>query len=80
VYRGLMVDMRPLNEKLRGRAVDMVARLSDRPPEAAAEALRSSAWNIKQAVLIAGGASPEEASRRLDNAHGNLRAARGASA
>ena len=79
VYRGLMVDMRPLNEKLRGRAVDMVARLSDCPPEAAAEALRSSAWNIKQAVLIAGGASPEEASRRLGDAHGNLRAARAAS-
>ena len=77
VYRGLMVDMRPLNEKLRGRAVDMVARLSDCPPEAAAEALRSSAWNIKQAVLIAGGASSDDAARRLEGAQGNLRSAVG---
>ena len=77
VYRGLMVDMRPLNEKLRARAVDMVARLSNCTPQAAAEALSSSGWSIKQAVLIAGGASAEDAVRRLDGAHGNLRAALG---
>ena len=79
VYGGLMVDMRPLNEKLRARAADMVARLASCPPEAATQALLASGWNIKRAVLIAGGASAEDAARRLDAAQGNLRAALGRS-
>jgi N-acetylmuramic acid 6-phosphate etherase len=80
VYRGLMVDMRPLNEKLRARAVDMVARLAGCPTEAAAAALGTTGWNIKAAVLVASGAGPEDAIRRLDASAGNLRAALGLSA
>jgi N-acetylmuramic acid 6-phosphate etherase len=80
VYRGLMVDMRPLNEKLRGRAVDMVARLADCPPATAAEALAAAQWSIKRAVLVAGGASPDEAAKRLQASQGNLRRALGDSA
>jgi len=75
VYRGLMVDMRPLNDKLRARAVDMVARLAGCPPETAAQALIDAGWNVKRAVLVAGGARPEEAARRLEAASGNLRTA-----
>jgi N-acetylmuramic acid 6-phosphate etherase len=80
VYRGLMVDMRPLNDKLRVRAADMVARLAGCPPDAAARALDATGWNIKRAVLVAGGATPEEAAGRLEAASGNLRSALGSSA
>lgn len=80
VYRGLMVDMRPLNEKLRLRAVDMVARLASCPPDIAGEALQATGWSIKQAILVAGGASPDEAARRLESSNGNLRGALGGSA
>lgn len=73
VHAGFMVDMRPGNEKLRGRAVDMVARLAGCPPEAAEEALRLTDLNIKQAVLVALGQSPEEAAHRLRAAGGCLR-------
>ena len=79
VYQGLMVDMRPLNDKLRSRATDMVARLAGCPPDAAEEALTATSWNIKHAVLVAGGATPEEAASRLDAASGNLRVAVGPS-
>ncbi|EYD76700.1 N-acetylmuramic acid 6-phosphate etherase [Rubellimicrobium mesophilum DSM 19309] len=80
VYRGLMVDMRPLNDKLRARAVDMVARLAACPPDAALAALDTAGWNIKRAVLIAGGTSPEDATQRLAASGGNLRTALGESA
>ena len=79
VYRGLMVDMRPLNDKLRARAIDMVTRLSGCTPEVAGKALTVTGWNIKRAVLVAGGADPEEAAQRLATASGNLRAALGSS-
>lgn len=73
VHAGLMVDMRPANEKLRGRAVEMVARLAACTPEAAEEALRRTDLSIKQAVLVARGLSPEEAAHRLRDAGDRLR-------
>jgi N-acetylmuramic acid 6-phosphate etherase len=72
VHRGLMVDMRPLNDKLRDRATGMVAQLAGCPPEDARAALELTGWSIKQAVLVAEGIDPEEASRRLRQAHGRL--------
>jgi N-acetylmuramic acid 6-phosphate etherase len=77
VHRGLMVDMRPLNDKLRSRAVDMVARLAAVTSEAAAQALEVVDGDIKRAVLVAGGLSSGEASQRLSSHGGNLRAALG---
>lgn len=75
VHAGLMVDMRPANDKLRGRAVEMVARLAGCPLDAAEDALRRTDLNIKQAVLVARGLSPEDAAHRLRAAAGRLRAA-----
>ncbi len=75
VYRGLMVDMRISNEKLlkRGRAmVRDLAGVDDRTAEAALDA---AGRNIKAAVLIAGGASAEQAVARLGANEGNLRRA-----
>jgi N-acetylmuramic acid 6-phosphate etherase len=64
--------MRPLNDKLRDRATGMVAQLAGCPPEDARAALELTGWSIKQAVLVAEGIDPEEASRRLRQAHGRL--------
>jgi N-acetylmuramic acid 6-phosphate etherase len=75
VYQGLMVDMRPANEKLRRRAVDMVGRLAGCGPDIAAQALGQTGWSIKTAVLVAAGLDPGRASQLLDVAGGNLRAA-----
>lgn len=75
VHEGLMVEMRPLNSKLRQRAAEMVARLSGATPQAAHEALESCGWSIKEAVLVAWGLGRGEAAQRLRAAHGRLRAA-----
>lgn len=77
VHSGLMVDMRPLNAKLRQRAAEMVARIAAVPPEAAQQALTAADNNVKRAVLVAKGLSPEEAVQRLALTGGNLRAALG---
>ena len=77
VHSGLMVDMRPLNAKLRQRAAEMVARIAAVPPEAAQQALSLADNNVKRAVLVAKGLSPEEAVQRLSVTGGNLRAALG---
>jgi N-acetylmuramic acid 6-phosphate etherase len=77
VHSGLMVDMRPLNAKLRQRAAEMVARIAAVPPEAAQQALSAADNNVKRAVLVAKGLSPEEAAQRLELTGGNLRAALG---
>ncbi len=77
VHAGLMVDMRPGNDKLRGRAAEMVARLAGCTPESAAGALRQTGWAIKPAVLVARGHTPEEAARRLLQAGDRLRDALG---
>ena len=77
VHSGLMVDMRPLNAKLRQRAAEMVARIAAVPPEAAQQALSAADNNVKRAVLVAKGLSPEEAVQRLAFTGGNLRAALG---
>ncbi len=77
VHSGLMVDMRPLNAKLRQRAAEMVGRIAAVPPEAAQQALLLADNNVKRAVLVANGLSPEEAVQRLALTGGNLRAALG---
>ncbi len=77
VHSGLMVDMRPLNAKLRQRAAEMVARIAAVSLEAAQQALSLADNNVKRAVLVAKGLSPEEAVQRLSVTGGNLRAALG---
>ncbi len=74
VYKGLMVDMRPTNRKLRERALAMVGAVAgvDRP--AAKAALDRAGGDIKQAILVAMGAG-EGAETVLREAKGDLRAA-----
>jgi N-acetylmuramic acid 6-phosphate etherase len=75
VYRGLMVDMRPTNRKLRERAIFMVGEIAgvDRP--AAQAALEQAGGGIKLAALIAMGAEPQAGEAVLRDAGGDLRAA-----
>ncbi len=75
VLDGLMVSLDADNEKLRGRAARIVAEIASVGPEQAAAALERCDGRVKDAVLIARGAS-EERARDLLASHGhNLRAA-----
>ncbi len=73
VHDGLMVDMRPQNQKLRARACDMVARIAEVSHHMAQAALDQTEWRIKPAVLVARGASPVQAESALAQAGGVLR-------
>ena len=73
VHDGLMVDMRPQNIKLRGRAQAMVQRIANVPADTAEQALVQCDWRVKPAVLIAMGATPDSADAALDRAGGILR-------
>jgi N-acetylmuramic acid 6-phosphate etherase len=72
VHRGLMVNMRASNEKLRHRARRMVASLAETDEAQAAAALEQAGNDLRQAVLVARGLSPEDAAARLANAGGDL--------
>lgn len=75
VHAGLMVEMRPRNEKLRRRAVAMVAHLAGCGAECAERSLRRAAWRIKDAVLVARGLAPDEARGLLVASDESLREA-----
>jgi N-acetylmuramic acid 6-phosphate etherase len=75
VYRGMMVDMRPTNHKLRLRARQMVAQIAGCTPAAAADALAAAKDDIKIASLIAKGLGLDAATRLIARHDGNLRAA-----
>ncbi|TVP72911.1 MAG: N-acetylmuramic acid 6-phosphate etherase [Rhodobacteraceae bacterium] len=75
VHDGLMVDMRPQNQKLRARACEMVMRIADVTAAQAQAALEAGDWRVKPAVLIAMGANAEEAGALLDQSGGVLRPA-----
>jgi N-acetylmuramic acid 6-phosphate etherase len=75
VYRGLMVNMRATNAKLRRRSEIMVQQITDCSDSAAADAISQSAGDLKTAVLIAMGATLADAQGALERKHGNLRAA-----
>jgi len=80
VHRGLMVDMRPQNIKLRARATGMVARLAQVDEAAAQAALEAAGWKIKPAVLVAQGYDIAAAAAALRQAQGVLRNVAGARA
>jgi N-acetylmuramic acid 6-phosphate etherase len=77
VYRGLMVEMRPTNAKLRRRAVEMVAHITSCDLEAAHRALSLADWDVKLAVLVLKGLTLEEARNLIVQSGGKLRAALG---
>jgi N-acetylmuramic acid 6-phosphate etherase len=73
-FGNLMVDLRPTNGKLRVRAAGIVAGIAGVPTDAANEALESTGYDVKVAVLVARlGVTPHEAVRRLAAHHGRLR-------
>ena len=50
VYENLMINLRPTNQKLRGRMVRIVAAVLDVDEETATARLDASDWNIRRAV------------------------------
>lgn len=73
VYRGLMVDMVISNDKLLNRAFGIVKTLSNCSEAVAIEAVHKADNDIKTAVLIAMGQSPETANALLTEHKGILR-------
>lgn len=69
VYRGRMVDVRPANEKLRARAVRMVAELTELPLAKARRLLGEAGGSVKMALAMHfTGMGREEAQERLQSA------------
>ncbi len=75
VYRGMMVHMRPTNEKLRHRAARMVATIAGCADDVAASAIARSEGDVKLAVLVAGGLELAAAKSLIEKHGGNLRLA-----
>jgi N-acetylmuramic acid 6-phosphate etherase len=76
VYGNLMVDLRATNEKLRRRAVRIVATAVGVPEREAAEALGQAGGRVPVAiVMIAARTTSEEAAARLARAGGSVRQA-----
>lgn len=78
VHEGYMVNVVADNAKLIDRAARIVAALSGRDMEAARDALARTGGAVKAAVLVAQGASPEDAEATLKRNLGRLGNARSA--
>lgn len=77
-YRGLMVDLRATNDKLRGRATRIVSALTGAGPDEARATLTTSGYDVSTAVLrLRLGLDHETAIERLRAANGRLRDALG---
>lgn len=75
-YRGLMVNVRPDNEKLRRRAIDIIATIAGVDEIVASASLVRANDDVKCAVLIASGAPSKEAAEALvSSANGHVGAA-----
>jgi N-acetylmuramic acid 6-phosphate etherase len=75
IHQGLMVDMRASNEKLRGRAIRMLQRLTSCDESAASLALQNAGGNVKTAVLLLRGLDVAAARSLLSAHQGHLRPA-----
>lgn len=73
VYRGLMVDMRASNAKLRRRAEAMVSEIVRCPDSDAARYLEQADGDVKMAVLLGLGVGRSEATQLLRRHGGDLR-------
>jgi N-acetylmuramic acid 6-phosphate etherase len=76
VYEGLMVDVRASNRKLVRRSETMLAQLTGHSREQVHEALGQAQGSVKLALLLLEGSGIEQARAALDNAAGDLRAAK----
>lgn len=72
VHDGMMVNVIADNAKLRDRAARIVARVAGVETRTARAALDQTAGAVKPAVLVARGATPQAAEKRLANAEGHL--------
>jgi N-acetylmuramic acid 6-phosphate etherase len=75
VFRGLMVDMRASNAKLRRRAATMVSEIVRCPDSDAARYVEQADGDVKTAVLLGLGLGRSEAAQLLRRHGGNLRKA-----
>ena len=75
VYRGLMVDMRAVNAKLRRRAATIVSEIVGCPEIDAARRLEEAGGDVKTAILLGLGLARGEAAELLRRHAGNLRRA-----
>jgi N-acetylmuramic acid 6-phosphate etherase len=75
VYRGLMVDMRARNAKLRRRAQRIVSEIAVCSESEAVRCLEKTGGELKAAILVALGLEASEATRLLERHGRNLRAA-----
>lgn len=76
VYRNYMVDLRPLNEKTRARALRILVEITGATVEEAKRVLVESGYSVKTAVVMLKlGLGKEEAERLLHDCGGNLRRA-----
>jgi N-acetylmuramic acid 6-phosphate etherase len=75
VYRGMMVDMRARNAKLRRRAEAMVSKIVQCTEREAASHLENAKGDVKTAVLIGLGLDRNEAMQLLKRHSGSLRSA-----
>lgn len=75
-YGNLMVDLQPLNEKLRRRSVNIVAAAADLSHEQARAALAKADNDVKTAIVMSlAGVDLAEARRRLRASGGHVRPA-----
>lgn len=72
VYRGRMVDMKPVNRKLRRRAVTMLTEVAGCSEATAVAALEKTDFHVKTAVLVVRGLAPEDARAALLRSNDDL--------
>ena len=73
-YGNLMVDVQPTNEKLKVRAVRIVAEATGLETDAAREALSAAGGDVKAAIVSKlTGLAPEAARKQIDEANGRIR-------
>ncbi len=78
VYQNLMVDVMQTNEKLHARAENIVIEATGVDRAEARAAIDAATGSVKCAItMLLAGCSADEAKRRLDQAHGHVRAAVG---
>lgn len=76
VYQNLMVDLQPLNQKLRQRALRLIQLATGCQHSVAKHALTSTGGEVKTAIVsLITGLSPEQARKRLSNNQGHVRKA-----
>jgi N-acetylmuramic acid 6-phosphate etherase len=75
VHEGLMVDVQAINAKLVGRSQNILRRLSGRSEQELNEALQQAGGNVKKAMLVLRGCTPEKAAALLQESGGRLRTA-----